>query len=207
MLAAFAFMVPAVAAMAGAFEGKWLFNFDTEGGPREFMTDFKLDGEAVTGKWVDQDVVKGTFAGNNLKLEFEYESPEVGKGTLTLTGKLESDTLSGDWKFQEYSGTFKATRPKGISGKWAFVLDTEGGPREAPAEFSIDGATVGGTWGAQPAKGSFENGELKLEFDFDSDEVGKGVMKIDGKLENEDLTRNWKFQEYSGTFKATRPKV
>lgn len=112
VLAALLGMSPAYAAAAGGIEGKWLFSFDTEGGPREFTTEFKVNGQTVTGRWGDQDVVKGTFAGDSLKLEFEYDSAEVGKGTLILTGKLENDTLSGDWKFQEYTGTFKATRPK-----------------------------------------------------------------------------------------------
>ena len=112
VLAVFLWMNPAAAAMAGGIEGKWLFNFDTEGGPREFTTDFKVEGQAVTGKWGDQDVVKGTFAGDALKLEFEYDSPEVGKGMLILTGKLDNGALSGDWKFQEYTGTFTAARPK-----------------------------------------------------------------------------------------------
>ena len=99
-----------------------------------------------------------------------------------------------------------ASMAGGIEGKWQFVLDTEGGDREAPAEFTLDGKTIGGKWGEQPTKGTFADGALSLEFDFESNEVGKGVMKIDGKLDGDTLTGNWKFQEYSGTFKATRPK-
>ena len=93
----------------------------------------------------------------------------------------------------------------GVAGKWAFVLETEGGPREAPAEFTLDGTVVGGTWGKQPAKGTFKDGELSMEFDFDSDEVGKGVMKMVGKLDGDSLVGKWEFQSYNGTFKATRP--
>ncbi len=92
-----------------------------------------------------------------------------------------------------------------IDGKWHFVLDTEGGPREAPAEFKLAGSDVSGTWGAQPTKGTFAEGKLDLEFEFDSEEVGKGTMKIVGKLDGEALVGDWKFQEYTGTFKATRP--
>ncbi len=99
-----------------------------------------------------------------------------------------------------------AAKADGIEGKWAFVLETEGGPREAPAEFKLDGSTIGGTWGAQPTKGTWKDGELTLEFDFDSNEVGKGVMKIVGKLDGDALTGKWEFQQYNGTFKATRPK-
>ena len=39
-------------------------------------------------------------------------SDEVGKGTLTIKGKLADDKLTGSWSFQTYDGTFQATRAK-----------------------------------------------------------------------------------------------
>lgn len=93
-----------------------------------------------------------------------------------------------------------------ISGKWEFVLDTEGGPRTRMADFKLDGKTVTGTWEKKPdVKGTFSEGKLDLEFPLDSEEVGQGTLKLNGKL-GETLTGSWSFQTYSGTFKATRVK-
>ena len=91
--------------------GKWHFVFDTEGGPREFDADFKLDGKTVTGKWDKKADVKGTFDAGKLDLEFPSTSEEVGDGILKINGKL-ADVLTGTWSFQSYDGTFKATRSK-----------------------------------------------------------------------------------------------
>lgn len=92
-----------------------------------------------------------------------------------------------------------------IEGKWNFALDTEGGPREFEADFKLEGSTVGGTWAGQPAKGTFTDGKLELDFEFNSDEVGKGVVKATGKLDADVISGTWAFQRYTGTFKATRP--
>ena len=89
--------------------GKWHFVFQTEGGDRTFDPTFQQGDEQVTGKWGDADV-KGTFNGGKLDLAFPYNSDEAGKGTLKIKGELKGDTLTGTWEFQEYSGSFKATR-------------------------------------------------------------------------------------------------
>ncbi len=73
---------------------------------------FQQDGEQVTGKWGNGDV-KGTFTeGKVLNLEFPVNSEEAGPGTLKIKGELADDALSGNWSFNDYSGTFKATRVK-----------------------------------------------------------------------------------------------
>lgn len=90
--------------------GKWTFVFDTEGGPREFTADFKLDGDKVVGKFAEADV-KGTFKDQKIDLAFPFHSDEAGMtDTLTITGKLEKDALAGDWAFNQWSGTYKAQR-------------------------------------------------------------------------------------------------
>ena len=92
--------------------GKWHFILDTEGGDRTFDPVFQQDGEQVTGKWGNGDV-KGTFTeGKLLNLEFPVNSEEAGPGTLKIKGELADDALSGSWSFNDYSGTFKATRVK-----------------------------------------------------------------------------------------------
>ena|ERR1700728_4414284 len=96
-------------AQAQAVAGKWHFVLQTEGGDRTANPNFQQEGEQVTGKWGDADV-KGTFSGGKLDLAFPYNSDEAGPGTLKIKGELKGDTLTGTWEFQEYSGSFKATR-------------------------------------------------------------------------------------------------
>lgn len=100
---------PMVRAQAETVAGKWHFVLQTEGGERTADPNFQQDGEQVTGKWGDADV-KGTFGGGKLDLSFVYTSDEAGPGTLKIKGDLKGDTLTGIWEFQEYSGSFKATR-------------------------------------------------------------------------------------------------
>jgi len=100
------------AAAAADITGKWQFVLNTEGGDRTAAATFQVDGNKVSGKWGDANAdVAGTFTDGALDLAFPYNSDEAGPGTLKLKGKLEGDALTGTWEFQEYSGTFKATRP------------------------------------------------------------------------------------------------
>jgi hypothetical protein len=100
----------------------------------------------------------------------------------------------------------KAQTAASVAGKWHFVLDTEGGDRTEEPTFTQDGDKVGGKWGQSDVKGTFTDGKLSLEFPMTSDEAGAGTLSIKGKLADDALTGNWAFQDYSGTFKATRVK-
>jgi hypothetical protein len=113
-LAALCLWPAAIAAQApaGSISGKWHFVFQTEGGVREFDATFQQDGDKVTGKWADKDDVKGTFSDGKLALSFTANSDEVGPGTLKIDGDLADNVLTGNWSFQSYDGTFKATRSK-----------------------------------------------------------------------------------------------
>jgi hypothetical protein len=91
--------------------GKWHFILNTDGGERIFEPVFQQDGDQVTGKWGTGDV-KGTFADGKLNLEFPVVSEEAGPGTLKIKGALAEEGLSGDWAFNDYAGSFKATRIK-----------------------------------------------------------------------------------------------
>ena len=92
--------------------GKWHFVLQTEDGERIIEPTFQQDGDKVTGKWRDSDV-KGTFSNGRLDIEFPVNSEEVGPGTMKLKGALAGESLSGDWTFLEYKGTFRATRVRG----------------------------------------------------------------------------------------------
>lgn len=95
---------------ADGVAGKWLFVLDTPGGTREANAELSVDGDKVAGKWGGTADVKGTFKDGQLELAFPFNSEEAGQNTLKISGKLESDGISGKWEFAEYAGTFKATR-------------------------------------------------------------------------------------------------
>jgi hypothetical protein len=91
-----------------------------------------------------------------------------------------------------------------ISGKWHFVLQTQGGDREREATFQQAGNKVTGKWDDADVQGTFEDGKLDLEFPVTSEEAGKGTLILKGQAAEDSLTGTWEFQSYSGTFKATR---
>ena len=85
------------------------------------------------------------------------------------------------------------------------MLDTEGGERQAAAEFHLQGDQVKGTWENAEVAGTFKEGKLELAFDFTPAELGeKGTLKVNGKLDGDTLSGNWEFGQYSGTYKANR---
>jgi hypothetical protein len=93
----------------------------------------------------------------------------------------------------------------GISGKWHFVFQTEGGERESTATFQQDGEKVTGKWGKADVQGTFADSKLDLAFPYTSEEGGMtGTLKIQGKLDGEKLVGNWEFEEYNGSFEAAR---
>ncbi len=101
-----------VRAAADDVSGTWAFTLNTDGGDRNVKATFKVDGKTVTGKWDEKTDVKGTFADGTLDLSFPLDSPEAGSGTLAIKARLANDELTGNWSFQAYSGTLKATRDK-----------------------------------------------------------------------------------------------
>jgi hypothetical protein len=102
-------------------------------------------------------------------------------------------------------GLSKARAADPITGKWAFVFDTEGGAREFAADFKLDGEQVSGKFAGADVKGTFKEQKLELAFPFSSEEANMtDTLKITGKLEKEALTGEWSFSSYSGTYTAKK---
>ena len=93
-----------------------------------------------------------------------------------------------------------------ITGKWNFVFDTEGGPREFTAALKLDGDKVTGKFADKAdVKGTFKEEKINLAFPFQSDEANMtDTLTITGKLEKGTLAGDWSFSQYSGTYKAHR---
>jgi hypothetical protein len=112
LLTCFALVLPLAVGVRAADDvsGTWAFVLNTDGGDRNVTAKFKVDGKTVTGTWDEKTEVKGTFADGVLDLSFPLDSPEAGSGTLAIKAKLANNELTGNWSFQQYSGTLKATR-------------------------------------------------------------------------------------------------
>lgn len=106
-LAVFVLVLPLYAATD--VTGSWQFVMNTQGGDRSARATFKVDGKTVAGTW-ETTKVEGTYADGVLELSFPFNSPEAGAGTLGIKAKLANDELTGEWSFQTYGGTLKATR-------------------------------------------------------------------------------------------------
>jgi beta-galactosidase len=102
----------APAAQAGGPAGAWKFVLNTPVGTREVAVVLEQNGDAVGGTWDKSAPVKGTFAGGKVELAFPIETQEAGKGTIRISGALDGGSLTGKWAFEEYGGTFQATRVK-----------------------------------------------------------------------------------------------
>lgn len=94
-------------------EGEWDAVFNTPGGPRPFKLVLKVDGEKLTGtaKRSSGDVpVAGTIKGADIS--FSYTISYNGNAvTLTYTGKVDGDAMSGTVTFNDTaSDTWSAKR-------------------------------------------------------------------------------------------------
>ena len=87
-------------------EGEWDGVFNTPGGARPFKFVLKVDGEKLTGtaKRASGDVpLTGTIRGSDITFSYtiNYNNNAV---TLTYTGKVTGDSMSGTLMFNETDG-------------------------------------------------------------------------------------------------------
>ena len=86
----------AVCAFAQGVAGKWQVSMDTPHGLMKGSIDFQQDGSKVTGTMdigpMGSFALKGSVEGE--KVTFQVELPD-NAGTLTFTGKVDGDKMSG----------------------------------------------------------------------------------------------------------------
>jgi hypothetical protein len=93
-----------------------------------------------------------------------------------------------------------------ISGAWHFVNMADDGPHESDATFKFESGQVTGKWADADVKGTYQDGQLDLEFPFNYAQGGlAGSMHLKGKLAEGKLSGTWEYAGYTGTFTATRP--
>ncbi len=100
-----------------------------------------------------------------------------------------------------------ASPDSALNGNWHFVLDTPGGDREMNATFQVTDAKVTGKFGKDDVAGTFTDNKINLSFPVTAEETGeKGIFKLTGKLDNDELKGDWSFSDYNGAFKATHAR-
>jgi len=111
---------------AGSVAGEWVMEMTIEGETAELTMTLTQEGENVTGnlvaEWEGADMsLSGTYKEG--KLECVASIPELG--TLTITGTVEGDTMTGTVVIGPVgTATFKATRTPGTTPA------REGGPND-----------------------------------------------------------------------------
>jgi hypothetical protein len=103
-----------VKAQNSGISGKWHFVLDTPGGDRDVDAEFTVDAEGkVTGTF-GKTAAAGTFKDGKMNMAFDMTAEETGEtGQMKLLGTLENaSTITGNWQFSSYDGSFTATRPK-----------------------------------------------------------------------------------------------
>ena len=104
LVVGFAFVVKGhTLARTDSVAGEWDAEFSTPGGTSEFKLLFKVDGEKLTGtvkRARGDSALEGTIKGNDIQFSYTitYGDRDL---TLTMTGKVDGDTMKGVVYFGE----------------------------------------------------------------------------------------------------------
>jgi hypothetical protein len=97
--------------LAADISGTWAMTLETQRGPMETEMSIEQDGEKITvtmeGFQGDEMVGEGTFKDNKAEWSVTMSTPQ-GDFTISYTGTLEDDTLSGEAEFGDF-GTMEWT--------------------------------------------------------------------------------------------------
>jgi hypothetical protein len=179
LLAVLLFM-PGLASAQTTVAGSWDVTINSPQGANTSLVVFKQDGDKVSGvlkgRAGELPFEGGTLTGNDLKFSFTINTQGM-QLPITLTGKVEGDTMSGkadfggfaegDWTAKRALATADAapaatapappattTAPaaastSGAAGKWDVILVTPGGEFPATATLTDNAGKITGTFGSQ----------------------------------------------------------
>ena len=171
--------VPGLASAQTTVAGNWDVTINSPQGANTSLVVFKQDGDKVSGvlkgRGGELPFEGGTLTGNDLKFSFTINTQGMAL-PITLTGKVEGDTMSGkadfggfaegDWTAKRASATADAapaspppatttTAPAaassttGANGKWDVLLVTPGGEFPATATLTDNAGKISGTFASQ----------------------------------------------------------
>ena len=173
--------VPGLASAQTTVAGNWDVTINSPQGANTSLVVFKQDGDKVSGvlkgRGGELPFEGGTLTGNDLKFSFTINTQGMAL-PITLTGKVEGDTMSGkadfggfaegDWTAKRASATADAapatpapaatttaTAPAaassttGANGKWDVLLVTPGGEFPATATLTDSAGKISGTFASQ----------------------------------------------------------
>jgi hypothetical protein len=173
--------VPGLASAQTTVAGNWDVTINSPQGANTSLVVFKQDGDKVSGvlkgRGGELPFEGGTLTGNDLKFSFTINTQGMAL-PITLTGKVEGDTMSGkadfggfaegDWTAKRASATADAapastasttttttTAPAaassttGANGKWDVLLVTPGGEFPATANLTDTAGKISGTFASQ----------------------------------------------------------
>jgi len=174
--------VPGLASAQTTVAGNWDVTINSPQGANTSLVVFKQDGDKVSGvlkgRGGELPFEGGTLTGNDLKFSFTINTQGMAL-PITLTGKVEGDTMSGkadfggfaegDWTAKRASATADAapastastttatttTAPAaassttGANGKWDVLLVTPGGEFPATATLTDTAGKISGTFASQ----------------------------------------------------------
>jgi hypothetical protein len=168
-------LVPGLASAQTSVAGNWDVTINSPQGANTSLVVFKQDGDKVSGVFKGRagelPFEGGTLTGNELKFSFTINTQGM-QLPITLTGKVEGDTMSGkadfggfaegDWTAKRASETATAAAPAappapaaaasptttssmGAGGKWDVTLMTPGGEVPITATLADTAGKITGT--------------------------------------------------------------
>lgn len=179
-LLAMLLLMPGLAFAQTNVAGNWDVTVNSPQGSNTTPVTFKQDGEKVSGVFRsprgELPFEGGTLTGSDLKFTFTITTQGM-ELPITLTGKVEGDTMSGkadfggfaegDWTAKRSTAAATTTAPAaptppatttepatttataGAGGKWDVMLITPGGEFPATATLTDTAGKISGTFGSQ----------------------------------------------------------